>query len=621
MLDYFCIMKHKLLVSILSIGFLTSFVSCSPSEEEQTETNIPVVSIKLSEREVSLKVGDTYQLEVTFNPKNATNKNVRYTTQQGDVVHVSKSGLVTALSSGVAVVSAISYDGNKSSTCKFTVTGEGTIEEPEEEEEVTPTPTPTPTPEPTPTPTPTPDPDPEPEPEPVEEEDPFFTDDESRTWTIQDGTVLHCFDWTLNNVKNSLGDIKAAGYKAIQTSPLQPHINVGSGDWKNNWYWAYQPLGFEIAKYGQNSYGSKDELKSLCYAANNMGIKIIVDVVSNHLANTEGDGKIGWACKEFEPEIYNNQLVHHLGTHTSDPTYDSRTDWIIRGAIGLPDLMTEDSRVQQRVLHLLKEYIDCGVSGFRFDAAKHIETPDDGDYASNFWPTVLNGATSYALSLGREKPYYYGEILGTPGTERDISWYTKYMSVTDSRTSSDVFSAVNDGNIYKVNTARYKSGVPANKIMLWGESHDTYSNGGGETEGVSQKKINYAYAIQASRKDASSLYLARPNSDSKVGQIGSTEYKSDLIKAANTFHTVTHLAQEEIYDDDLYVFINERGNKGIAVVDIANKGDSIDLTLKHIKEGTYKDIFNNKTYTVTNGVIKNLNISNSVALLVRSDLA
>ena len=64
-------MKHKLLVFILSIGLLTTFVSCG--EDKPVEpTNIPVVSVRLSEREVTLKVGATYQLEVTVYPNNNT---------------------------------------------------------------------------------------------------------------------------------------------------------------------------------------------------------------------------------------------------------------------------------------------------------------------------------------------------------------------------------------------------------------------------------------------------------------------------------------------------------------------------------------------------------------------
>lgn len=32
----------------------------------------------------------------------------------------------------------------------------------------------------------------------------------------EEGTILHTWDWSFNNIKDRVGDIKAAGYSAIQ---------------------------------------------------------------------------------------------------------------------------------------------------------------------------------------------------------------------------------------------------------------------------------------------------------------------------------------------------------------------------------------------------------------------
>ena len=48
---------------------------------------------------------------------------------------------------------------------------------------------------------------------------------------IEDGNILHCFNWTLNDIKNELPNIAAAGFTSVQTSPLQPHNASGT------WYW------------------------------------------------------------------------------------------------------------------------------------------------------------------------------------------------------------------------------------------------------------------------------------------------------------------------------------------------------------------------------------------------
>ena len=38
---------------------------------------------------------------------------------------------------------------------------------------------------------------------------------------IQDGTILHCFDWKYNDIKAELKNIADAGFTSVQTSPAQ----------------------------------------------------------------------------------------------------------------------------------------------------------------------------------------------------------------------------------------------------------------------------------------------------------------------------------------------------------------------------------------------------------------
>ena len=47
---------------------------------------------------------------------------------------------------------------------------------------------------------------------------------------IQDGTILHCFDWKYSQIKEELPNIAAAGFTSVQTSPAQK----GDGQ---VWYW------------------------------------------------------------------------------------------------------------------------------------------------------------------------------------------------------------------------------------------------------------------------------------------------------------------------------------------------------------------------------------------------
>lgn len=103
---------------------------------------------------------------------------------------------------------------------------------------------------------------------------------------IQDGNILHCFNWPISEVKNELPNIAKAGFGSVQLSPLQRgDVKVGSP-----WHDLYRP--YDLAFKG--GLGSREELKALCAEAANYGIKIIVDVVANHVDKTAGYHDTWW---------------------------------------------------------------------------------------------------------------------------------------------------------------------------------------------------------------------------------------------------------------------------------------------------------------------------------------
>ena len=53
---------------------------------------------------------------------------------------------------------------------------------------------------------------------------------------IQDGNILHCFNWRMTDVKLALPEIAKAGFGAVQLSPVQGNCNVGA-----EWFYAYVP--------------------------------------------------------------------------------------------------------------------------------------------------------------------------------------------------------------------------------------------------------------------------------------------------------------------------------------------------------------------------------------------
>ena len=418
---------------------------------------------------------------------------------------------------------------------------------------------------------------------------------------IKGKTILHCFDWSINNIKNSLDNIKSAGFDAVQLSPMQPQKDPYNGNWRDQWWKLYQPLGFKVAGTNENVLGNKQDLISLCEKAETKGIDVIVDIVANHLASD--NKKLYRKVQPFEPDIYSQNLIHNTGKSIDED--------VIRGNMQeLCDLQTENALVQSRVYSMLNEYVDCGVDGFRFDAAKHIETEFDTEqYRSNFWVNTLDAAAArYEQRYGREM-FNYGEILGVAGPGRQYDYYTNRMSITDSDQGSDVLKAARGNTAYV--KQNYNTKQWASKLVLWAESHDTYSNSWGESKDDTLVTIHKGYAMQASRKNASVLYFARPNNNANIGQIGDTSYQSSTVKAINNFREQC-FGRNELISTSNGCFVNVRGNKGAAVVRLTGTSTEIDVGLPN---GTYKDLISNANMIVTNGKLT-LPAASTYALLI-----
>ena len=435
--------------------------------------------------------------------------------------------------------------------------------------------------------------------------------------SVQEGLILHAWNWSYSTIEAELDNIKAAGYTTIQVSPVQQpkdySASYGKG-WAGQWWKLYQPLSFSIAK--ESWLGTKTELTSLCTKAHTYGIKIIADIVVNHLANLNNDSSS--AAATVSPSVNDYESTIYSGRNTYFRPYiannDNSVQAVVQGNIGMPDLVTSNTVVQNKVISLLKECIDCGIDGFRFDAAKHIETPDDGTYASNFWPNVLNAASSYA---GSKQLYYYGEILNTPGAGRSWGSYTKYMSITDNVTGNNIRNAIVSGNASGAANSYYATGQAANKLVLWSESHDTYANDAGESTNVSDMDIKKTWAMVGSRKDATALFFARPL---EMGSVGSREWMSKEVAAVNQFHNTFVGANEHIGSNGNFSYVVRYNGSACGMVIVnCNKGGttaSVSFNVSNMQNGSYTDIITGNIFTVNNGKVSGNIGSTGIAVIV-----
>ena len=424
---------------------------------------------------------------------------------------------------------------------------------------------------------------------------------------VGDGVMLHAFNWSYNTIKENLPAIAAAGYTTVQTSPVQqPKDYSTSGDVTGQWWKLYQPISFHIAE--QSWLGTKDDLKSLCDEADKYGIKIICDIVSNHIANADETrpDSVSNQVKKYEPEFYKKRRTY-TRTYKGDAN-DSSVQAVVQGHVSkCPDLVTNDTAVQGYIINLLKECIDCGVDGFRFDAAKHIETEDDGEYASDYWKNITTSASSYYTQKTGDDLYIYGEILNNCGADRSYSSYTKYINVTDNRTGDAVLYNVTRGKASTATNATYKSGVAASNAVLWAESHDTYegssgSSGYSNTSSVSDEDVVKAWAIVASRKDSTALFFARPGTALMGGVSTDTTYKSTAVSEINKFHNLFVGQSEKLGSSGDIAYV-ARGTSGIVLSNCKGTNASVSISGTGLADGKYTDTVSGAEFTVANGVL------------------
>ena len=391
---------------------------------------------------------------------------------------------------------------------------------------------------------------------------------------IQDGVILHCFDWTLADIQEEIPNIAKAGFTAVQTSPV--HERAGKG---SVWYDVYRPYDFKIG----NGLGTEADLKALCAKAHEYGVKVIVDVVANHTDHPNV------AARLKDESLYHERFGVGNWNDRHQVTF---------GMIGMWDLDTNNPTVQAIIKQYIQDLKACGVDGIRWDAIKHIGLPSEGD--------------SFMQNVVDQEMYNYGEILdGTGGNDKTLfPEYQTYMSITDNGYGNGFANSFAGGSINESVGNFNQRNAKTEKLVYWGESHDTYANDGGESKNKSQNVIDRAYAVVAGNNGATALYFSRPaqkaKNDIKFGDKGSVHFKDAEVAQVNYMHNVC-AGEPNYYVKGNGVCAQVRKSGAIIVL---GSGSDRDVTVangagdgKWLMSGTYKDMVGGGVFTVNASTI------------------
>lgn len=444
--------------------------------------------------------------------------------------------------------------------------------------------------------------------------------------SVENGNILHAFNWYFNDVKKYMKDIAEAGFTTVQVSPVQANkTTINSGLYACDWWVTYQPINFEVG----NNYGTKADFKAMCEEADKYGIKIIVDVVANHMAQADG-GAAGTIAENVIADLRDDpDCWHQTAKNVSDSNRYAMTQQTLSG---IPDLNTSNEKVQSYVKGLIKECVDYGADGFRFDAAKHIELDTDPDvngvhYASDFWKNI----TSYAKEI-KPDVFLYGEVLAPFGTASEN--YTKYMRITDSAYGTKVANAAGKGTNSPSLKNYNVTGADASDLVLWVESHDNFISGQSQKAGIKKSpQVVLGWGMIGARENAPALYFVRPEHeqlgtagggmtikyDELMGGPGSLYWQDPTVVAVNRFKNQFEGQSEAVYTDTK-LFAVQRGTTGIVITNY-NTADYAANLKTTLEDGTYTDQLTGDVYTVANGVLSGTVKAKTVAVLYAPETA
>lgn len=268
-------------------------------------------------------------------------------------------------------------------------------------------------------------------------------------------TFVHLFEWSWADVAVECETFLGPnGYAAVQVSPPNEHI---TGD---QWWTRYQPVSYEIASRS----GSRVEFADMVARCKSAGVDIYVDAVINHMAHGTGTGVAGNTFGNKQYPIYSPQDFHE--TCAINPEDYGNNAWRVQHCelVGLHDLDTDASYVQNTLAGFLNDLQSLGVAGFRLDASKHMPASDIGD----------------VLAKLNQPAVVFQEVIDQGGEAVSASEYHQNGLVTEFKYSIKLSETFKQGKLAWLKSFGEAWGMmPSYKAVVFTDNHDNQRGHGG----------------------------------------------------------------------------------------------------------------------------------------------
>ncbi|XP_043941939.1 pancreatic alpha-amylase-like [Protopterus annectens] len=296
---------------------------------------------------------------------------------------------------------------------------------------------------------------------------------------VQSGrtAIVHLFEWRWADIaaecERYLGP---NGFAGLQVSP--PNENAVYYDPWRPWWERYQPISYKICTRS----GNEQEFQDMVARCNDVGVRVYVDGVINHMCGAGGPGGTQSTCgstyypgKEDFPAVPFSSWDFNDGKcYTGSGNIENYQDATqVRNCrlVGLLDLALEKDYVRGKVAEYMNKLIGYGVAGFRLDAAKHM-WPGDIQAIVN----KLNNLNTRWFS-GGAKPFIFQEVIDLGGEPITVNEYTGIGRVTEFKYGQKLGYIIRRWNgeklSYLKNWGEGWGFMASGKALVFVDNHDT----------------------------------------------------------------------------------------------------------------------------------------------------
>jgi alpha-amylase len=417
--------------------------------------------------------------------------------------------------------------------------------------------------------------------------------------------LVHLFEWKWNDIARECeAFLGPAGVHSVQISPPNEHRKITRAPW----WQRYQPVSYRL----ESRSGNAAEFKAMVERCNAVGVNIVADAVVNHMSSgTADDVRVG---RGIAGSIYSKYSYPGLYTQNDFNTCDGgkpanianyQDPGMVRNCelVGLSDLKTSSEKVRNQVSSYLNGLLKLGVSGFRIDAAKHIQVED------------------LEAIIGRlnKRDNIFLEVIEGRGEPIKASQYIGAGRVTEFRYPEAIRDAFRSGQLNELMGLAERSDVlPSAAALVFIDNHDTQRGHGAGGSPLSHKEPQlyelanaFMLAYPYGRPSIMSSYRfdnADQGPPSDANQQTRTALKADLsscttgwvcehrwpgIAGMVGFRNATHKADiRNIWSNGNDQLAFARGDRGFLAINRALKSSVLDRQFQTgMPPGRYCNVF------------------------------